>query len=215
MSVARLDLAGALARVRGIAATALAERGRVELVVPGGRGPQALLTRWAELGLPGAGQRLFVSDERCVGPDDAASNARAVREVLAPAVPGAEVVGPDLASPPEAAARRYAALVDGVERFDAVLLGLGADGHTASLFPGDERGFTDDADGALVVDVPGDAHPRRITLAARTLARTDLVLVLVAGTGKDAAVAAIDAGEDVPVNRLVGPERVLVDLRDA
>lgn len=212
MTLERIDLDASVERILEAAATAITERGHVDVVVPGGRGPRPLLARLADAGLPDARWRLHLSDERCVRPGDAASNAHALAALLPS---GTVLHGPDLTLPPDEAARRYADLVDAVARFDLVLLGLGADGHTASLFPGDERCLAADAPGALVVDVPGDAHPRRISLSARTLARSRLLLVLVAGPDKDAAVAALRAGEDGPLTRIAGPERLLVDLTDA
>ena len=102
-------------------------------------------------------------------------------------------------------------------RFDVVHLGLGDDGHTASLFPG-STGLEADP-GRLVVmneDPSGTNRHRRITLTLSGIARARLVLFTVAGADKRAAMQRIVDGEDLPASR-VDAERVvwLVDREAA
>ena len=105
------------------------------------------------------------------------------------------------AIPAELGAERaaaYAAELRGVGDFDLVLLGLGEDGHTASLFPGHDWGEAPDAPDALaVLDAP-EPPPERVSLSAARLSRSREVLFLVAGPSKREALARWRAGERIP-----------------
>jgi 6-phosphogluconolactonase len=142
---------------------------------------------------------LLFSDERRVPPDSRDSNYRLVAETLLAGVrPGRveRILGE--AADPEAEAARYAGLIP--ERLDVTLLGMGADGHCASLFPGEpvleerER-----------LCVPSNAHYppfERYTLTFPALDRSRLVLFFVLGANKADALAAIARGEDLPSARV-------------
>jgi 6-phosphogluconolactonase len=138
-------------RVICAASAALTARGRFDWALSGGSTPAAL---YRLLASPGYAERVdwprvhfFWSDERCVPPDHAESNFRMAREALLDAVaaPPNHIHRLEGELPPSAAAQRYEAELancfdvepgSDVPAFDLVLLGLGADGHTASLFPG-------------------------------------------------------------------------------
>ena len=150
---------------------------------------------------------IYWSDERCVPPDHPDSNERLVREALLQRVGAANAVHPMRC---EEGADPYQQKVASVGRFDLVHLGLGADGHTASLFPG-SSGL--DADpGRLVVlneDATGaNPHPR-MTLTYSGIARSRLVVFTVEGESKREALAAVRAGDpDCPAAR-VRAERIV------
>jgi 6-phosphogluconolactonase len=186
------------------AADDVACTGRCRIALAGGSTPIALYRYWAEHATVLAeALELWYGDERCVPSDHADSNHRAAREALLDplGVPAANVhvvdgTGPDHA----AAAARYAATLP--ERFDIVLLGMGPDGHTASLFPGDRAALEERERRAFHVVGP-KPPPDRITLGAPVLAGARRVLVLAAGAGKAPAIArALDPGTrvlDAPV----------------
>jgi 6-phosphogluconolactonase/glucosamine-6-phosphate isomerase/deaminase len=117
------------------------------------------------------------------------------------------VTGPD----PEAAAAAYAAQLP--ERFDVVHLGLGRDGHTASLVPGDPVLEVLDRDVAVTREYRGR---RRMTLTFRALDRAPFVLWLVTGRDKSAALArllASDAG--IPAGRVRAARQLVLADADA
>jgi 6-phosphogluconolactonase len=97
-----------------------------------------------------------------------------------------------------AATKSYAQTLAGLGNFDLVLLGLGEDGHTASLFPGHKWGAEADAPDVLPVFNAPKPPAERVSLSARRLAATREVIFLVSGTGKQSAVAAWRAGTAIP-----------------
>ncbi|MFM8303354.1 MAG: 6-phosphogluconolactonase [Actinomycetota bacterium] len=150
---------------------------------------------------------VLFGDERWVPVHDHDSNEGMARLAFLDEVEPAWIhsmygAGPD----PEAAAAAYDILVDGFGPIDLVHLGLGPDGHTASLFPGSAALEVTDR---LVVTNTDDAHPHmRLTFTYPAIARARLVVVTVAGAGKRDAFERIRAGEDLPGARIAA-ERVL------
>ncbi len=142
----------------------------------------------------------FWGDERCVPPDDAESNYRMARETLLSKIgaPDRNVFRiPAEVEPPELAARNYSAALEdffGVKEpelpgFDLVLLGLGADAHTASLFPHTAAlRVTGKIAAANYVD---KLESYRITLTAEAINRARNVIFLVAGSDKAPALASV------------------------
>jgi len=125
----------------------------------------------------------WLGDDRCVPPDDARSNLRLAREALLDRVGRPPVVHPvPTGLPPDEAAAAYDAELDGVT-LDLVLLGLGPDGHTASLFP--NAPSLDVRDRRAVAAEPGlEPWVPRVTMTIPTLAAAPLVLFLVTGAEK-------------------------------
>ncbi|CAA9214737.1 MAG: 6-phosphogluconolactonase, eukaryotic type [uncultured Acidimicrobiales bacterium] len=154
---------------------------------------------------------VFWGDERCVPPGDPDSNERLGREALLERVGAANAVYPMRCDDgPDAYQQRVAQ----AGRLDLVHLGLGPDGHTASLFPG-STGL--DADpGRLVVlneDPTGRNVHKRMTLTFSGIARARLVVVTVEGEEKREAFAAVRRGDpDLPAGRIKADHLVwLVD----
>lgn len=211
----------AAARVAAAMRDAVAARGRCVLALSGGSTPRRLHARLVAMGadaLPWADTYVAFGDERCVPPDDPASNYRMARETLLAhvPVPEAHVLRMEGERDPDDAAARYEALLRGLAArhapgdaplFDLVLLGMGADGHTLSLFPG-----TPALDEATRWVVPGTAPVAphaRLTLTYPALARARAVLLLAAGAEKRAALARVlvDGDDTLPVARARGRTR--------
>ncbi len=213
-------LDGAADAVAAIARASVAARGRVTLALSGGSTPRGLYDRLAG----GWRQRLdwtrvhvFWGDERCVPPTHADSNYRMAREALLDHVPipTAQIHRVAGEADPEAAALDYAATLaatlDGASRdhpgaFDLVLLGLGADGHTASLFP--HRAAGRETRRLVVADHVDAARGWRLTLTPPILNAARHTMVLVAGADKAEALAAVLEGPPnvdlLPAQRLTG-----------
>ena len=207
---------GAAAVVAAALREAVERRGEARVVLAGGSTPRALYARLAAGGggeVPWARVVVLFGDERCVPPAHAASNYRMAQETLLGRVPVAPArvhrVHGELA--PEAAADAYErtlrellAPAGDAPLLDVVLLGVGADGHTASLFPGDAA-VDERARWALPVVAPDYVgEPReRVTLTRPLLESARLLLFLVAGAEKrDAVARALGADATVPAGRL-------------
>ena len=181
----------------------------------GGTAVECYAALAARPGLPWDRVDVLLGDERCVPPDDPDSNHRMVTATLL------DTVGPVRSDhpmytggDPAAAAAAYQAVVESVGRPDLIHLGLGPDGHTASLFPGSAA--VDDTDGTHLVVVntdPNGVNPHvRLTLTFAAIARARTAVVTVAGAAKRDALARIAAGEDLPGGRLTADDLVwLVD----
>src|SRR5262249_39634257 len=146
----------------------------------------------------------WFGDERCVPPDDPESNYSLVRESLlagAP-IPADRVHRIRGEDPPALAAQAYEnelrggvpAGADGVPALDLALLGLGEDGHTASLFPHDAA--LEETDALVLPVVAAKPPPNRITLTFPMFRSAREVLILAVGAGKRDAVARVLAGPD-------------------
>jgi 6-phosphogluconolactonase len=180
-------------------------------VATGGRSPGPVYDRLAAAAdVDWTRVVVTLSDERCVAPDDPDSNARQVRErLLVRAAAKAHLL--PLWPEPEAAALQ--ALVP----FDAVMLGMGEDGHIASLIPGDPglAAAMDPASPRMTVPVPaglGKPPVARVSLTLAALLNARAVFLLVAGDAKREVLARAEAGDDLPVRALIAQTRVPVRI---
>jgi 6-phosphogluconolactonase len=194
LTVAR-DEEEAADRVAEVLATAIesarAVRGVAHLALSGGSTPKLAHRRLGPRVGDWEGVHVWFADERCVGPEDPESNARLVRETLD--APGATVHRIRGELGPEAAAAAYAEEFGDVV-LDAALLGMGPDGHTASLFPG-HPALNDDGAVVAVRDAP-KPPPERVSLTLGTLNAAYRLVLLVTGEGKADALARVVAGPD-------------------
>jgi 6-phosphogluconolactonase len=204
---ADLDELGA--RVADAAATTIrdvvAATGRCSIVLSGGATPHGLhrilASRFRDV-VPWSNVHVFWSDERCVPHEDARSNYRMARETLLDLVPcpsGNVHPMPDCTADPSRAAREYEArlrayFAGAPPAFDLSILGLGADGHTASLFPGAAalRERT-----RWVLPVVADAEPpSRLTLTLPALTASVRTWFVVSGSSAADAVRRVLTGAD-------------------
>ena len=202
----------------------LAGEPRATLCLTGGSTPPPAYERLARADVDWDRVHVFWGDERCVPPDHADSNyAMARRTLLDPAgVPDSNVHRMPGECPPDEGAVVYEQALEqffGAElRLDVVHLGMGSDGHLASLFPG-SRALAETGRRVVPTTAPeGMASPDRLTLTFPVLEGARLCLVAAHGTGKrDAFGAVLDAydgeGEGPPIARL-DPEGSLVWLVD-
>lgn len=185
----------------------LETRGRASLVATGGRSPGPVYDRLREAEIDWARVVVTLSDERQVAVDSPNANVRQLRERL--------FVG-------AAAKAHYLPLTDYAEPalralmpFDTVLLGMGEDGHIASLIPGSPvmAEAMDPENPALVAESPegfGSPPVARITLTLGALLQSRAIFLLIAGDAKRQVVADALAGADLPVRAILTQDRVPV-----
>jgi 6-phosphogluconolactonase len=201
---------------------ALAARGVAHVALAGGTTPERTYRLISRASWEGV--ELWFGDERCVGPEDAESNYAMVAKALLPHCVGALVhrmVG-ELGA--EAAALAYDAELrarvagdaDGVPVFDLILLGIGEDGHTASLFPGNPALELRGVACVPVHDAP-KPPPDRVSLSLEVLRAARSCVLLASGTGKAAAIAAAlrEPSPAVPSSLLARERLTLIADADA
>ena len=185
---------------------AVAERGRFTFALSGGHTPWAMLAALAEHELPWSETEIFQVDERVAPAGDPDRNLTHLRASL-PAQAEAQirpmpVEDADL----DAAAEHYAQLLP--RPLDLVHLGIGPDGHTASLVPGDPVLEVDDRDVALTGIYQGR---RRMTLTYRALDAARERLWLITGADKRDALRRLRAGDrSIPAGRVTGAGSLVI-----
>lgn len=205
--------AEAAERILAAARRAIATHNRFKLVLAGGTTPEYAYRKLREARVDWSRWVIYFGDERCLPCGHPDCNATMAHQAWLAHVPIADAnihpIRTELG--PDAGARAYASVIEGQLPFDMVLLGLGEDGHTASLFPGAKY-----PGGELVHAVyhAPKPPPERITLSAACLSKTRALLVLVAGEAKRMAVQSWQAGQALPIARL-RPSCGLTVLLDA
>lgn len=203
--------------VADLSAQAIAARGRFTIALSGGSMPKVLgaglATEPQRSRIDWTAWHVFWADERCVPLDDKESNYLGAKRYFLDyvTIPDSQIYALDAALDPAAAARAYQANIAAVlptipggwPRFDLILLGMGGDGHTASLFPGhpllDER----EQWVAPIFDSP-KPPPERITLTLPVINQAATVAFIAAGAGKAEALAQVftPMGEPLPAGRV-------------
>lgn len=189
-------------------------RGAFHLVLAGGNTPRELYRALATRGAGDAHWHVWYGDERCVAADDPERNSVMAETawLAASRIP----VANRHAIPAERGARdaadAYSKRLEGLGDFDLVLLGMGEDGHTASLFPGRSWGEAADSAGALAVYDAPKPPPERVSLSAARLNRSRRVWFLVSGAAKREAMRRWRDGDPLPVGAVRARTETLVWL---
>ena len=209
------ELVGVIAGALLAAAdAAVADRGVFHLVLAGGTTPRALYRALAERNAGDARWHVWYSDERCLPADHPARNSvMAESDWLAGSriPPGNRRAIPAERGAVDAAAV-YSRWLAGAPDFDVALLGVGEDGHTASLFPGHDWGTAPDSPGALaVLDAP-KPPPERVSLSAAQLCRSKRVWFVATGAAKRDALQRWARCEALPVAAVHGTEETIAWL---
>ena len=180
--------------------------GARSLVLAGGSTPRQMYGLLAGSQVSWCQVTLLFGDERAVAPDDPESNYRMVKETLLSRVdPGGVLripaeLGADVAAP------LYDAIVGRMQPLDLVLLGLGEDGHCASLFPGNPA--LEAPGWAVAVHGAPKPPPDRVSLTLGCLRNARRVIFLATGAGKAEALRRAQAGE-VPAGLIPGAEWIV------
>jgi 6-phosphogluconolactonase len=202
-------------RILHIAKLAIRQRGRFVIAVAGGETPRGVYRMLLQAGSDWPKWHVYYTDELCLSADHPLRNSRTVGNAWLDHVdiPQAQRHTIPAEYGVRAAALAYGNTLHGIGLFDLVVLGLGADGHTAGLFParawGEDRAAADTLE---VYDAP--LPPReRVSLSAARLRLSREVLFVVSGESKRRALARWRAGDDIAAGtiRLAGGIDVLTE----
>lgn len=195
-----LDDHAATALLRA-ATQAIQARGAFHVVLAGGNTPRAVYARLSNAAAAWSQWHVYFGDERCLPKGDPGRNDVMARNAWLDrvSVPRSQIHSIPAEESAPVAAARYVQTLASVDPFDLVLLGVGEDGHTASLFPGQE---SDRTEGVIAVDHAPKPPSRRITLSAARLSRSRQVLFIVGGSGKRQAVVAWRSGLAIPASTI-------------
>jgi 6-phosphogluconolactonase len=212
---AAISVAAAELTVKVLSET-IARNGQVHWLLSGGTAPMEayrLLASTYRDQIDWAKVVVALGDERCVPFDSPDATWPLINQALLNVVkvPENHQLRPKSNQRAEKAAEDYAHMLgrlvsdgDGVPHFDLVWLGMGEDGHTLSLFPGDAT-LTNTESLVVAVHNAPKPPPDRISLSLSALSGTDNCLILAAGKGKADVIARVfDGDETLPINRAVG-----------
>ncbi len=196
---------------------AISNRGDFHIVLAGGTTPRRVyellcthVTDWRKW-------HIYFGDERCLPADHADRNS--IMAALAwldhVSIPQEQIhiIPAELGA--EMAANRYNQTLSHVDQFDLVILGLGEDGHTASLFPNHDWGTTPEAPASFGVHDAPKPPPERVTLSAHRLSQTRQLIFLVTGASKQQAVNDWRNEKEIPAAAISPVSGADIFLEDA
>lgn len=211
-SLAALEQA-AVQAILNAARAAIVNRGAFRIVLAGGTTPRRVYellrqTNVKETGADWCAWHVYFGDERCLPPEHPERNSRMAQQswLNLVTIPPQQIHAIPAELGAQAAAEHYARELADVGTFDLVLLGLGEDGHTASLFPDHEWGTA--AVAVLAVQDAPKPPPERVSLSAWRLSSTRAALFLVSGSSKQQAINAWHAGRRIPAAAITPPNGV-------
>ncbi|MGZ4997622.1 MAG: 6-phosphogluconolactonase [Methylobacter sp.] len=199
-------------QILNAAKSAISNQGKFKLVLAGGTTPEKVYRLLAASDANWANWYVYYGDERCLPADHQDRNSVMASRALLDnvAIPEAHIFTIPAEIGPELAADRYKVAVDKAGTFDMVLLGMGEDGHTASLFPGHQH--QQDELVHAVYNSP-KPPPERVSISAKALSNSREVIFLITGANKQEAVNLWRSGHDLPVASIVpeNPVDVYID----
>ena len=211
--------AGALVTALADAVCAEADRaigahGVFHLVLAGGSTPIALYRELAARNAGDSRWHIWFGDERCLPPDHAERNSVMAEAawLSGSAIPPENRLPIPAERGAETAAADYAVLLAAAPTFDLVLLGMGEDGHTASLFPGHAWSTAPGSPAVLAVHDAPKPPSDRVSLSAARLSDSRRVWFIISGTGKSDAVTRLRNGAALPVTAIHGRNETLAWL---
>lgn len=198
-----------------LAEEAITQRGEFHLVTAGGTTPKRCYELLREHHQAWSKWFIYMGDERVLPLDDPERNSRALNQAWLSFVPippqNIKAIPTELGT--EQAVQSYNKTLESVEQFDLVLLGMGEDGHTASLFPGQDN-LEATAD---VIGIHQSPKPpsERVSLSYQRLANTRWMLKLITGSSKHRALKAWLKHQTLPINQLTANQQTWVYIDKA
>ena len=183
---------------------AIADHGTFKLVLAGGSTPEKVYRLLAHADADWSKWYIYYGDERCLPADHADRNSLMATSAFLEkvAIPNVQIFTIPAELGPEPAAKKYQQIVASALPFDMVLLGMGEDGHTASLFPGHQHQEEELAHAVYNSPKP---PPERVSISAKALSNTQQLIFLITGANKQEAVKNWRSAQDLPV-ATIAPE---------
>ena len=180
---------------------AISHHGVFKILLAGGTTPKRVYEILAEQSQQWSKWQVYIGDERCLESNDPERNSLMIKYAWLNKVnfPAENFHPINTEHGAEQSAKDYAELIKAVLPFDISLLGIGEDGHTASLFPGHEHNENE-----LVHIVSDSPKPpsARVSLSKKALFQSLKLIILVSGSGKQTAVKQWQAGENLPIAQI-------------
>jgi len=179
-----------VATLAAFAADCIKQRGAFHIVLAGGSTPKMIYQALQHINTIWSAWHIYYGDERCLPAGAADRNDTMAQQswLNHVSIPARQIHAIPTELGTQEAIKAYSRILQDIEMFDLVLLGLGEDGHTASLFPGDPLGDEEGSPPALAVTDAPKPPANRISLSANRLSRARQVWFLVTGEGKRWAV---------------------------
>ncbi len=193
---------------------AIQERGVFKIVLFGGRTPEHIHSLLVKEPCDWQNWHFYLGDERCLPVDDSERNSQMIQNTLLDKIDAPEgnihFIPSELGA--EEAAKAYDAIVKTAMPFDVVLLGMGEDGHTASLFPNHKHPLDERVHAIFESPKPPSD---RVSLSVHTLSQNRTLLTIVTGQGKYNAVQQWRNGVSLPVSKITSLGKSFVILDNA
>ena len=197
-------------KISSLINAAIHERGSANVILAAGNSIEKTLSFLDQRDAQWAQVKWFLADERCVDHDDEQRNQLRLISVLKKSIGEkfGEIVGPNAHDSPEESASKYASRIEAINMFDFCLLGMGNDGHIASLLP--NHPALDSKEICFVVNDSPNLPKKRITLTLESLARSQNRILITTGASKQQAIKDFVNNPQAPV-RLFDPTAIIAD----
>ena len=197
-------------KISSLINAAIHQRGSANVILAAGNSIEKTLSFLDQKDAQWAQVKWFLADERCVDHDDEQRNQLRLTSVLKKSIGEkfGEIVGPNAHDSPEESASKYASRIEAIDMFDFCLLGMGNDGHIASLLP--NHPALDSKEICFVVNDSPNLPKKRITLTLESLARSQNRILITTGASKQKAIKDFVNNPQAPV-RLFDPTAIIAD----
>jgi len=185
---------------------AINKKNRFDIVLSGGQTPLPVYRKLVKQDTDWSSWHIWLSDERDPDPDETVLNWKMIKDAFLHSVPIPETQFHRIETEKgvQVAAFVYDLELHNTGQFDLVILGLGEDGHTASLFPGMDRSSDVKAPAAFPILRSPKPPRKRVTLSISRLCNAKEILFLVSGTAKKSIVVAMEKNKEIPASRIKG-----------